>query len=431
MTLRSMIAVLAGYVGARFFGAALGLLTQLVLARLMSPEALATVLVAMSAAALIALVLNGGHTQLAATHLPRLLARSHKGAVDGFHGLVARDTLFGFAVAILVFFAVWFSGILSSAMTCALMAGVACAPWASLARYNSMIANSLRRFELSYLPDFVIRPGLFLAAIAVLALAGWAGHVAAILIAFGLLLAVTAIGQALLLGNAGLKIRHLRLARQRYSAALRPRALALLIVSLASFAFADIVTLVAGFALPDHEAAVAGVAVRLAAVAGFVLQAAQLFALPDYTETAATGEPTKVRAVLWRVNGLTLLVILAGLLAAVFLGRFVLGLFGAVYAGGANLLVLFLVGHSLRALGGMNQHLLAGDGYQSGTAWPCLVALMVLAGSAFVLCRVWGLEGLGYAVIAAELTWLLGLAIMAQRLTGRRADLLWLLQHRT
>ena len=37
MTFKRMIAVLAGYVGARFLGAGLGLLTQLVLVRALSP----------------------------------------------------------------------------------------------------------------------------------------------------------------------------------------------------------------------------------------------------------------------------------------------------------------------------------------------------------------------------------------------------------
>ena len=40
-----------------------------------------------------------------------------------------------------------------------------------------------------------------------------------------------------------------------------------------------------------------------------------------------------------------------------------------------------------------------------------------------------GLLGIGYAVIAAELGWMLILAYQANVLCGRRADLLWLARH--
>jgi hypothetical protein len=43
-----------------------------------------------------------------------------------------------------------------------------------------------------------------------------------------------------------------------------------------------------------------------------------------------------------------------------------------------------------------------------------------------LLCHSQGLIGLGYGAIAAEIFWLLGLAAQAQRLCGRRADMLWL-----
>jgi len=74
----------------------------------------------------------------------------------------------------------------------------------------------------------------------------------------------------------------------------------------------------------------------------------------------------------------------------------------------------------------MNQNLLAIGGYQVRTAWPCFVALLVLCGAAFVLVPSAGLLGIGYAVIAAELAWMLFLALQAQMLCGRRADLMWL-----
>lgn len=429
MTLKKMIAALAGYVGARFLGAGLGLLTQLVLARALLPAHVTQVFMAMSAAAFMSLLMNGGETQLASTHLPRLISTGQHRAISAFHGVVLRNMA---AVTVLLatgLLIVWWLQVLSPGVTLALAAGLASAPFSGMMRYNSMIANSLRWFPLSYVPDFIVRPSLFLAAIITFIATGLSHNVYAVLLAFVGLVWLVAAGQTFFMEGQNLRPRHWRDYKPAHARALRPRSLALLVVSVVSFAFADVVMLVAGLLYPAEDAAVVGVAVRLAAIAGFVLQAAQLFVLPDFTSAMTRRDEASANAVLWRMNGLTILVALAALLGALLLGRFVLSFFGTHYERGAELLVLFLVGQAVRALGGMNQNLLAIGGYQVRTAWPCVVALLVFVGGAALLVPALGLLGIGYAVIAAELVWMLLLASQAGNLCGRRADLLWLTRH--
>lgn len=426
MTLKSMIAALAGYVGARFLGAGLGLLTQLVLARALLPADVTIVFMAMSAAAFLSLLMNGGETQLASTHLPRLFAKGWLRPVAAFHGSVLRGMVWVFLGLAVLLALLWKLGVFAESVSLALALGLLCAPLSGLARYNSMIANSLRWFPLSYVPDFIVRPGLFLLAIAVFILTGMSHNVYAVLAAFAVFVWVVGIGQSALMQGQGLRFSHWGDYRSRYARTLRPRSFALLVVSVVSFAFADIVMLLAGFLLPAEDAAVAGVAVRLAAIAGFVLQAAQLFILPDFTEAIQRRQEGAANALLWRMNGLTMLMALAALVGALLVGRFALSLFGDGYVAGANLLTLFLVGQSIRALGGMNQNLLAISGYQIRTASSCVVALVILVFAALLFIPKLGLIGLGYAVIASELAWMLGLASQAQSLCGRRADLLWL-----
>lgn len=426
MTLKSMIAALAGYVGARFLGAGLGLLTQLVLARVLLPADVTTVFMAMSAAAFLSLLMNGGETQLASTHLPRLFAKGWMQPVRAFHGAVLRGMVLMFVALGLCLTVLWLLNLLSAEVMLALAVGWLCAPLSGLARYNSMIANSLRWFPLSYVPDFIVRPGLFLVVIVAFVFMGLSHNVFAVLAAFAALVWLVGLGQSALMEGQGLRFSHWGDARGRYARALRPRSVALLVVSVVSFAFADIVMLLAGLLLRPEDAAVAGVAVRLAAIAGFILQASQLFVLPDFSEAMARRQEGTANALLWRMNGLTVLVALAAVAGALVLGPFALSLFGATYVGGANLLTLFLVGQSIRALSGMNQNLLAIGGHQIRTAVSCLVALAILILMAVLLIPTMGLLGLGYAVIAAELAWMLGLAAQAQSLCGRRADLLWL-----
>jgi O-antigen/teichoic acid export membrane protein len=426
MTLRDMIAALAGYVGARILGAGLGLLTQLVLTRALPPADVATVFLAMSGAAILSLLMNGGETQLASTHLPKLLTFGRQRALAAFHGYVAHNMLAVYFLLVAAFLLAHAAGLLQAPVETAFLTALVCAPFAGLARYNSMIANSQRWFPLSYIPDFIVRPALFLLSIAAFIVLGLQSQVYLVLVAFAASVWAVTLGQTLLLKGQHLRIRHLVANRRRYGQVLRPRSVALLVVGVTSFAFADIVMLLAGFLLTPEDAAVAGVAVRLAAIAGFILQAAQLYVLPDFTEALARGNSDKANTVLWHTNGLSLLVILTMLVGAVALGRYALAFFGEVYVTGAMLLVLFIAGQSIRALGGMNQSLLAIQGHQVRTAVSCLFALIILVLASVVLTRQWGLIGLGYAAIAAELTWIVALSLQAQSLCGRRADLLWL-----
>lgn len=426
MTLKRMIAALAGYVGARFLGAGLGLLTQLVLARTFLPGDVTLVFLAMSAAAFMSLLMNGGETQLASTHLPRLIALGNRRGISAFHGLVVRNMMAVFALMAAVLFVVWQTQLLTSDVVLALAVGLVAAPFSGLMRYNAMVANSMRWFPLSYVPDFIVRPGLFLAAIVVFIFTGQSHNVVAVLSAFAIFVFVVAIGQSLMMAGMNLRLANWSDYRARHARAVRPRSLALLVVSVVSFAFADVVMLVAGLLYEPEQAAIVGVTMRLAAIAGFVLQAAQLFVLPDFTQALTRRDDAAANAVLWRMNGLTVLMALSALVAALLLGRPVLSLFGGHYEQGAILLTLFLVGQAIRAFGGMNQNLLAIGGFQIRTAWPCVAALVVLAGMSGVLIPRLGLLGIGYAVIAAELTWMLLLANQAQVLCGRRADLLWL-----
>jgi O-antigen/teichoic acid export membrane protein len=320
----------------------------------------------------------------------------------------------------------WQFQLLRGDILLALGVGLVAAPLSALARYNAMVANSLRWFPLSYVPDFIARPGLFLIAVFCLILASLHHNVGLVLLCFVAFVWVVALGQSLLMQGKGLRLQHWSNYQPAYARVILPRSAAMLIVAAVSFATADIVMLLAGFLLPPEQAAVAGVTVRLAAIAGFVLQAGQLFVLPDFAAAVARRDTTQGNALLWRVNGLTLLVIIAALVAALLLGRMVLSFFGEIYTDGAVLLTLFLVGQSIRALGGMNQSLLAIEGHQVRTAGACILALAVLVVCAAIFCRHLGLVGLGYAVIAAECAWLLALATQAQQHCRRRADLLWL-----
>jgi O-antigen/teichoic acid export membrane protein len=426
--LSHLVGKLMGYVGARFFGAGLGLLTQVLLARLLPQSDVGTVLLGMSAAAFVSLATNGGYTMLAFTQLPRLAVQQRPKLTNAFHKLVLTDTV----LLSLVLFGVLYLASLalefSEAQTVAWFFGCICSPISSLMRYNSIIASTDRRIELSYIPDFVVRPFLFLLGLLLLRASGFPATSFSVLIVFVSVTYVTTIGQALILGRQGLNLLKFGWPRPALTSRLRSRAAALTIVSAASLAFADIVTIVATFVLPVSEAAIVGICIRLAAIAGFILQAGQSFILPDYTAAVMKREKDVARGILLKFNVMTIVVIGAALAGALILGQFALQVFGLEYVKGWWLLVLFMCGLSIRALGGMNQHILSMQGQQLRTAGACLAALLVLTVAAFVFCKSLGFVGMGYAAVCAELTWMVSLAVLAQKWAGRRGDLLWLLR---
>lgn len=421
---------IAGFVGARLVGAALGFLTQLVLARLLPIEEVGIVFLGTSAAALVALAANGGYSLLASTEMPKLEARRQFKGIQQFYRIATIDGIVTYLFLCVLGIIVTFMVDLSQGQKTAILLGFICAPASLAIRFNSAVAVAVRYYRTSYVPDFILRPGAFLIGIFALSLMGLLNTALVTLIVFASVTYLAMFGQSWALHEHRVGFKHLGWPRKFFARPLRSRAFALTIVSATMLAFADVVILVASFVLPEKEVAIAGVAMRLAAIVGFVLQAGQSLVMTDFTQALVRRDEPTVHALLKRVNGITFAVVVGGLLGAIILGKFVLGLFGAEYQLGSALLVMFMIGQSLRAIGGMNQQILSINGFQMRTAGSCLVALLIFIFAAVILCRSFGMAGLGYAVIISEVAWLLALASQASSLCGRRGDLLWLLQKR-
>ncbi len=429
MKLSSIIGKLAGFVGARFFGAGIGFLSQIALTRLLPVADVGIVFLGMSIAAFISLAVVGGYALLAMTHVPRLVMHGKNSGLHQFNNVVMRDSALATGMTIVIVFALVKSGVFTEGQNIALVFGCLCAPASGILRFNSALATADRRVELGYVPDFLVRPVLFLLVILFGYLIGFTWNTHTVLLTFAAMAYVTALGQAFILAPAGLAPLSYSAPRQAFSSRLRPRAFALTIVSAVAFAFADIVTMVAGLILPADEVALVGVTIRLAAIAGFILQAGQMFVMTDFTQAVMRRDETLVRALLLKINLTTLAVVGIAVIGALIFGHFALGIFGSEYVRGTGLLALFMVGQSIRALGGMNQHILSINGQQMRTAGACVVTLLIFFCLAWLLTQQLGFLGIGYAVIGAEVTWLLALAGLSQKLCGRRGDMLWLIRN--
>lgn len=424
MSLWRTILLAVNLVGVRFSGAAIGLTSQILLARLLTQNDVGIVFLGMSATAFISLLITGGYPTLAITCLPRYYALGRKNLVRAFHAAFLHDSLWislsTFAFAAMIY--LWLPS--NDGIKTALLFGCLSAPAAAFIRINSSVANSVRRYALSYVPDFLYRPGLLLAYLLFAWAVGIQLSVVQVLWAFVIMNTVVAVAQAWVIGWNGTISGFKWSGRHNLAPVLRSRAAALVIVGAVAAAFADIVTLIAGFFLDSAEVALVGVAIRLAALAGFIAQATQQFILPDLTAVMARGTAQQVHAILLRVNIITIGAILACVGGTMLFGTWALRVFGAEYEVGYWPLVLFMISQAFRAASGMNQHLLSLAGYQIKTAGSCLVAVAVLIGGTTFLTPSLGVMGLALAVLVADAVWAGLLALQAQRLTGRRGDII-------
>ncbi len=427
MSLWRTILLAVNIVGVRFGGAAIGLASQILLARLLSQHDVGVVFLGMSAAAFISLLITGGYPILAITCLPRYYALGRKNLVRAFHAAFLQDSLWisivSFALAAVAYF--WLP--LDNGLKIALLFGCLSAPALALIRINGAVANSVRRYTLSYVPDSLYRPGLLLAYLVFAWGLGLYLSIAHVLWAFVVTNTIVAIAQAWLIGEDGARSGLKWSGRHHLAPVLRSRAAALVIVGIVTASFADVVTLIAGFYLNTADVALVGVTIRLAALAGFITQATQQFILPDLTAAMTRGTSQQVHALLLRINMIALAAILACVVGAMLFGPLALRIFGSGYEAGHWPLVLFMISQAFRAASGMNQHLLSLAGYQIKTAGSCLVAMAVLVGGAALFTPSHGVMGLAYAVLIADAVWAGLLALQTQRLTGRRGDIIGVL----
>jgi O-antigen/teichoic acid export membrane protein len=430
MNLGALLSKIVSFVGSRLVAAALGFVSQVLLARMLPIQDVGVVLLAMSAAAFIALAANGGYALVAMTQLPKLAAYGGFAAAESFNRVAMRDSVVAYFALCAVGTLAIQLGNFSAGQNLALLFGFLCAPASIIIRYNASMAMAAQYFKTSYMPDFLFRPAAFLLGLLAASIVGVLHGPIAALIIFTSVTYLTAVGQAYVLGGKAIGLRHFREVRKSFARKLRARAFAMTLVSATMLAFADIVVLLSGFILPEPDVAVIGITMRLAAIAGFVLQAGQTLVLTDFTQALVRRDEPSVAALLKRINITTIVIVFSALMGALLLGDFALQLFGEEYRAGKWLLVLFLVGQCIRALGGMNQHILSINSFQLRTAGSCVLSLLVLIVLAVLLTKGFGAIGVGYAVIGAELVWLIALAWQVSKHCGRRGDVLWVLQHR-
>jgi len=417
-------ALLASAVGVRLAGAVIGLLLQILLARWLTPAEMGGWFLIVSLASFAGLVIGAGYPALGLTALARYHSLERPDMARRFLYQAVRDILKWSLVMFLPGLLFLLAAPVEPETRLAVIAGLAVAPASALLRLNGSAANAVRRYIAAILPDFIGKSALML--LSALVWIGLFGYLSLPVVAglFFILSFATAWMVSSILGENGARISMQAVVPPKLSTAWTHRAWPMVIVALSMIAMADYLTLVSTLLLSKEEVAQVGLAIRLAALVGFFTQASQQFVLRDLTGALKARDKQQAHKLLLRTNLACVGVIVIGLAGFALFGKWGLMIFGPDYVPAYGVLLLLMVAQGLRALGGLNVHLLSLAGKQMLLGRACIASFVIIAASAVILVPHLGIAGVGWAAIAGELVWAVSVAVLAGSQVGWRGDLL-------
>jgi O-antigen/teichoic acid export membrane protein len=417
-------ALLASAVGVRLAGAVIGLVLQILLARMLTPAEMGGWFLIVSLASFAGLIIGAGYPTLGLTALARYHALHRPDMAHKFLYQAVRDMLKWALVMFLPGLLFLLVAPVESETRLAVIAGLAIAPASALLRLNGSAANAVRGYMTAILPDFVGKAGLMLAGVIIWIVLFDYMSLPVVAGMFLILSYLTAWVVGRLLGSNGATLTMKDDVPPMLMKAWAHRAWPMIVVALSMTAMADFLTLVSTLLLAKHEVAQVGLAIRLAALVGFFTQASQQFVLRDLTGALRERDANHVRTLLMRTNLACAGVIAAGLIGFAIFGKWGLMIFGPDYVPAYTVLLLLMVAQGIRALGGLNVHLLSLRGKQMMLGRACISSFVIIAASAVLLVPAFHIEAIGWAAIIGELVWSGAVAVLAARHVGWRGDFL-------
>jgi O-antigen/teichoic acid export membrane protein len=411
----------------RLTGAGAGFLSQLLLARLLAPDALGVFFAVTSLAAVLGLVTSLGYPDIVARFVSRYRERARPRWVGAFIHRAFADTLLAgiIAGALVVCAASLWPGVPASTRTAYILAG-AVVPLLALFGINYAIAVSNRAFGAAYGPESLMRPILFLVVlVSFYALGTEPDLVAVIALFFGITILMGGLQFILIRSRMPVRIRQ---APRRLVSHWRFEGMPLIAVALYTNLFADLAIILASPLIAPADLAAFGVSLKLALLVGFCVQVAHQVILPDLSDAHARRALGRTREKLLAASFLPVAFTLTATIAAILGGEHVLALFHPDFAEAKWVLTILIGCQLLRALAGPSALLLTTIGAQRLNATVCIASTVVLAVGNLVLIPSLGMIGAAVAVLLAYLFWLGASAIALSRQAAIRCDLIALMR---
>lgn len=411
----------------RLAGAGIGLLTQLLMVRLVGPHELGLFYAASSLAAVLGVVAAQGYPLTAARFVGRYRNKNSEALCGIFTGQTLRESLLAAtiaAIAVIVWTLTW-PGLSDGARWPYVIAA-----WMILAttaiNILTGIAGGMRLFLLCYVPEGFGRPIAFFVIVAA------AGAVGFDLGAMPAMLAFAAITMALAL-YLGIKLArdvpHIRWrgeARKPLSWRWRREAWQLIFLAVFTNFFADVGILVVVPFLSAVDVAVFGMCLKLALLVGYFVQVGQQMVVPDMVDARHAGDFPRLQRAAWRSIVSPTALTLAAMAFVYVFGPVLLPVFGPEFGRGYSALLILLAAQLLRSLAGPSAHLLTLSGVQSVNMGLSASAIAVLFAASAALTPKFGINGAALAVLLTYAYWIGASAVALKRLREPSVDIVWL-----
>lgn len=400
-------------------GLVIALLPQLLLTRLMGASSYGIYTVALNWVWVLLVLAKFGQDT---TRVRFLAAYRAAGDWSSFRGLLrwsswtvlAVSLIIGLALAAIV---LSFGGRIGGELRAALLAGCLLLPVLALVSLNAAALQSLRKVVAAETPRLLNHVLLVALALAALLLPGFIFSGAVVILLTTLAnLGALAVGWAILrrgipaAGHLATPVLHTRL--------WLGVGLGMLAVSGQFLIMNRVDILMLKFFVPAADVGVYGIAVRVAALVPFGLDAVSMIAAPMVSELWSAKKKEELRRVVHLAVSWSALISF-GIFAIVALaGKHLLGMFGPEFPGGYIPLVILGAGQLFNALTGPSGLLLTMTGRERQLAGLLSLALLLNAALNWMLIPVWGVVGAAAATSCVTVLWNAVAVVVIRRQLG-------------
>ena len=403
---------------ARMAGAASLFAVNLLIARFLGLDALATYAICVSLISVLAIVVSTGFPAIAPVLVAEYSKKKQPELIKGFQKTALKRGGLLFAALLLCLLPIWlfkvhtvYFGSVSMVLTVMLGAAVT-----AILSFNGAVLVGMKKQILGLLPETFIRPVVFL----LLALGSLATGI------------VSSIDQVLWLLTASICLTLVyvfirdRKLRQKFSN-LEPKtdtkrwkqaSLPWMGISLLWDFMIDLVLLLTSLLAGSIEIAILHICFRYRVLAGFGMRTIHTLLMPEITEHAVSNDERSVKRKLRQLNSLSLIYSLGSIAGFLFLGDWLLGIFSIEADIALPVLLTISTTMVIRAIFGPSPLILAIHGFHLATLWVSFSA--VLGATAFVIATFADLGIMAAAVgyTGANLAISVVLWYVAKRKTG-------------
>lgn len=411
--------------GIRIAGAAIALISQVLLARWMGAFEYGIFAYVWVWVVVLGIVAPMGFGTSVLRFIPEYRTKEKwrrlSGVLKASFGIVAALGAAAAGAGLLLLWAV--SGHIESYYLWPLAVALLCVPGFALMDWQEGAARAFGWVNLAYVPNYIVRP--LLIVIVAGGILFFTGSATGLEVTIGALAAtfLTMFAQRFLLARR--VSREVPDARPVYHVRHWVAISAPLVLVEGLFLLltnTDIVLL--GYFVDPDEIGIYFAATRIANLMAFIQFSVAALAVPKFAELYGAGKHDELQSFVHGTTQWTFWPTLAAGIVLLLGGEFALGLFGDNFEAGYSLLWLLMASFLARAATGSTEYLLNMTGNQNAVAWTYGIAAVANLALNFVLVPSFGLMGAAAATAISIVTSTLWLAVIVQRRLGITAFVL-------